>query len=466
VAQVLGIAVVFIGIEWLRGNWSLLGNEGLPWILLGYTQTPRLELCQIADLVGVAGTSFWVAMVNGTVAVLALNRFRLARVWPAIAMTGGVTVAIVIYGVWRIGQDTGYAGPTVLVIQPNYPQSNTGEKGAPIDEIVDFHFRTTRTALQQLQSRGVGVDLVVWSETMMPEINLEARQFFTGTGWGQFLDAVAGGLANLAHGNNTALLVGGSHGIKFQADGPGFRAGERRNTAYYIPRTGLIDDQQVYHKIHLVPFGEFIPFRESWPWMYRRIMAFAPPRTELYELARGDRKHLTVFELARRDATPPSGDPQPSRPWRFVTPICFEDVDPDLVADMFAPGADGSKRADFIVNITNDGWFMFNQMPQHLQHAIFRSIENRAPTARAVNTGISGFIDPVGRTHDLVPASTEGWSAAQLTLDRRTTLFSRTGDLFARLCMGVTAVLLLVGLIRALPRAKRATTPGAGDAGT
>ena len=111
------------------------------------------------------------------------------------------------------------------------------------------------------------------------------------------------------------------------------------------------------------------------------------------------------------------------------------------------PG-DGRKAADFIVNITNDGWFKANQMPQHLQAARFRSIENRAPTARSVNTGISGFIDSFGRVYGLVPAGTEGTSVQRLQLDSRVTLYTRWGDVFALLCAAVTAVLAGASVVR------------------
>jgi apolipoprotein N-acyltransferase len=86
-------------------------------------------------------------------------------------------------------------------------------------------------------------------------------------------------------------------------------------------------------------------------------------------------------------------------------------------------------------------------MPQHLQVARFRSIENRVPTARSVNTGISGFIDSVGRVTDTVPAGTEGFAVAQVRLDPRLTFYTRYGDVFAWICIGVTVSLILLTAI-------------------
>jgi apolipoprotein N-acyltransferase len=161
-----------------------------------------------------------------------------------------------------------------------------------------------------------------------------------------------------------------------------------------------------------------------------------PEDMSAYFLQPGGENNLTVFDLSR-------GGDQP--PWRFVTPICFEDIDPGLCAKMFRPSdaEPGKKRADFLVNITNDGWFLANENSQHLQAAIFRSIENRVPSARSVNTGISGFIDPLGRTSGLLPARTQGSSTSVLMLDSRVTFFTVWGQVFAWICAGVTVIVVM-----------------------
>ena len=123
---------------------------------------------------------------------------------------------------------------------------------------------------------------------------------------------------------------------------------------------------------------------------------------------------------------------------RFITPICFEDIDAGLVAKMLR--GDSQKRADLLVNLTNDGWFKGAQNAQHLQAAIFRSIENRVPLVRGVNTGISAFIDSYGRVTDKIAARTEGTAVATVWLDSRYTLYTRLGDWFAWLCAIATAI--------------------------
>ena len=155
-----------------------------------------------------------------------------------------------------------------------------------------------------------------------------------------------------------------------------------------------------------------------------------------------------ISRSVRAELAPPTAPSGP--PVRFVVPICFEDTDPRLVARMFRPtlATGGRKRADLILNITNDGWFTQPQLSQHLQIGRFRSIENRAPTARAVNTGITAFVDSAGRMTDRLPTHVEGVATATLSLDQRLTLYTRFGDWFAAACTIATVALAVWALWR------------------
>jgi apolipoprotein N-acyltransferase len=202
-----------------------------------------------------------------------------------------------------------------------------------------------------------------------------------------------------------------------------------------------------YDKIHLVPFGEFVPFKQSIPWLYHWFMMLSPYDQD-YTLTPGDATALTVFPLPgdKSVASAPS-------PVRFVTPICFEDLDAPLVACMFRPEAgSAAKRADFIVNITNDGWFKAGEPAQHLQAARFRSIENRVPTARSVNTGISAFVDSYGRLLGQIPKGQEGTLAQAIRLDRRLTWYTCYGNLFVLACIVATVLLIAAAWARKLIR--------------
>ena len=452
--RVLLMAAVWVAAsEWFRGTWPW---HGLPWLYLGYTQSPALVMCQSADLFGVAGLSFVIVAANAWVAFWLTNRLSLRRLVPA-----GLTVLTLIgadlgYGVYRLRTEPRRftAGPTVMVVQPNYPQSNTGDKGATADQIVDDHLAWTMGRL----GASPGVDLVVWSETMMPPLNAYAREYLRGTTEGPFIGATFARIQNMCYDYRVALLTGGGSVGRFDADDAGHvHMLDRSNVAYAFDRHGRMDDQ-VYRKIHLVPFGEFIPFKEGCPPLYKLALKLGPKDMADYELTPGSEDDLTVFEL-RHD---PNGPDPDAPPWRYVTPICFEDIDADICAQMFRPPTGGAgKRADVMVNVTNDGWFMANENGQHLQAAVFRSIENRVSTARAVNTGVSGFIDPLGRTGKLVEPRTNGTSVDLLQLDGRVTLFTRTGQLFARCCAGVTVATAVASVLAWVVRRRRANRAAA-----
>jgi apolipoprotein N-acyltransferase len=437
VLTVLMIAVAWTAFEWLRGNVSFLGKQGLPWLYLGVSQSPILMMCQIADITSVLGVSFWVVLVNVLVALVLMNSRDLRRMVPAIATVGAVVIAFGVYGAFRMAQRATSPGPTVLVVQANYPQSNTGEKGAPIEQIVDFHLTTTRRALQHALSQGQTIDLVVWSETMMPPINRSAREFARGTEAGEIWQLAYEAIRDLASEFRTPMLVGGVFEDDWSIRDDHLVAADRRNSAFFFDSSGNLVEQR-YDKIHLVPFGEYIPFKHSIPPLYRLFIKLGPNYYEEYALTAGSEAAVFSLNSAHSGTN--------SAPVRFIVPICFEDIVPDRVASMLDGGA--AKKADFLVNITNDGWFRANQMPQHLQAALFRSIENRVPTARSVNTGISGFIDSVGRVGHTIPAGTEGAASAQLALDRRVAPYTRIGDAFPIACVAITAIAVLVLVVQ------------------
>ncbi len=442
---IVATGAIWVAFEWLRATAPF---NGLPWLQLGHAQTPFLAFCQIADFSGVYGVSFIVASINAWVTLLLLHRRGGRPVRPLIpsgVVVAGLFIAALGYGAFRFSEAPRFAspGPTVLVVQPNYPQDNSGQKSVRVEDRLEEHLRLTQDVLASHPD----VDLVIWSETMMPELNAEARYVYRtsenkkAADYGRFLDETDARIGRLMREHHSALLTGAVFFDAIDVPGQVERRLETRNAAYLYGRDG----RQVgrYDKIHLVPFGEYIPFQRSWPWLYRQLIAMGPPDMDSYQLGRGTER--VVFRLPR---------PQGGEPWRFVTPICFEDIDGPTVAAMFRDGAGGveggRKPADLVVNLTNDGWFLANENAQHLQAAVFRSIENRAPTARSVNTGISGFIDAMGRVDrsKLVPARTTGTSVAQLALDGRRTFYSRFGDLFADSCAAATALMTIAALFR------------------
>lgn len=422
---VLEIAVVWTAFEWLRG----VIFTGLPWLFLGQTQTPNLGMCQIADVTGVYGVTFWVVTLNAFVAMIWLHREHLRRLIPAAAAVVGGLAVIAGYGVYRMGQtpESLSPGPTVVVVQANDPQSNSGEKGATISQRLAFHVRQTFSAINKEPGK---IDLVVWSETMMWPLNHEAREV------DPMCEELYERISGLCAKYHVALLTGGDYSADWRSE---VRDGEsetvphdKRNTAFFFDRDGRMDDSlgHRYDKIHLVPWGEYIPGRDWANWLYRLSVELGPKYYADYVMQPGKSDALTVFHLTDE-----------GREWRFVTPICFEDIDARICSAMFRPAGAEGKRADFLVNLTNDGWFKANENAQHLQAASFRSIENRVWTARSVNTGISGFIDSNGLPSDLLPVREEGTGVEQIMIDRRLTFYTKFGDVFAETCVGGSAIL-------------------------
>ncbi len=439
--SMLMIATVWIALEYIRGNWSMFGNQGLPWLNLGTTQTPFLLMCQVADFGSGYAVSFWVVVVN--VAIFQLfsgtacgafssERFDANNAPQAVPLNkfGGIATAAIFvaatvaYGAWRLSQTQPlHPGPRVLVVQPNYRQSNNGEKGAPPEDILAFHLTTTRAALAACEARGEKVELVAWSETMMPPLNDSARELIASS-----RNAMQA-LGDLTFNERIPLLAGGLVFDDWHERGDELVPAQKRNSAFYFQSSGVLSDQR-YDKIHLVPFGEFIPF-SSINWIHSILLKLGPSGYEDYVLTPGNETDPTIFRIESEAGT-----------FRVATPICFEDLVSDLVAKIVR-GNEGGKRVDVLVNLTNDGWFLANEMPQHLQASIFRSIENRVPTARSVNTGVSGFIDSTGHVHDTVAAGTAGWAEAQMTLDSRVTFYTRFGDVIP--IVSVVGVVILIG---------------------
>jgi len=441
IGGVFGVAAVWTAFEWIRGHLF----TGLPWLYLGYTQTPVLNMCQVADVGGVYAVTFWLAAANALAALLWLHRDDdaplkrpIISVAVLLALCGG-------YGWYRMRQTPAMLseGPLLAVIQSNYPQSNSGAKGASLSDRLSFHVGETLAALAKNPGQ---IDLVAWSETMMAPLNAQARAE------DEDLQRLHQLLSQLASKNHVALLTGAEYAGDWKSQE---REGQLvlmpmdcRNSAYLFDRDGRMDDSpgHRYDKIHLVPFGEFIPFKRTLPFLYRLFVALGPRYYSDYELQAGPRDAMTVFELKGGD-----------RVWRFVTPICFEDIDANLCAAMFrpAPGGPGGKRADFLVNLTNDGWFMANENRQHAQAAIFRCIENRVPAARSVNTGVSGLIDSTGQPLRLLAPRTPGWTVGKLMLDSRVTFYTRWGDGFALGCVAAAAGIALMGWMRRQTTAER-----------
>ncbi len=426
----LALPVVWTGCEMLRA----VVISGFPWFYLSHSLHGVLPLIQISDLVGAYGVTFMIAAVNGALADAVL--FAVARrrgttgvtAWRGVGFSATVAVLLVlfsfVYGWYQISRDTMRDGPRVAMLQGDFVVSVYGEEASGHERFVTYMEMLDAAASEK-------PDLYLIPETPWPMyLNPEARQANAPSR--RSFEA----MQRRATRDNAYIVTGSSSREDRPAD---VRAPIRMyNSAAVIrPDGGAVGR---YDKVHLVYFGEIVPFRFGrlrflYLWL-NKLMPFSEGGTFEYSLFPGSSFHH--FEM-----TPQS---QPGEVIRFGTPICYEDVMP-YVSRRFATGTGDSsgKQVDVLLNISNDGWFgRGHQQPQHLSISVFRAVENRVGIARSVNTGVSALIDPDGTVHDVVAADPSNpwpracnYAVGQLRVDSRFTLYSRYGDWFAWGCAAI-----------------------------
>ena len=452
---ILSCSVVLTGIEVLQGH----PIDGFFWRFLAHSQYRQVRLIQIADVVGASGVSFLVAMTNGFVveALLAITNKRWfpQRVMLSLFITVAALVGALLYGTQRLqaySRDR-HPGPLVAAVQSNVPQS-VKESLQEATGIFNDLMALSRSAAQH------SVDLIVWPETMVQCImdpNLQAYLISRDT-WKLFDTA----LRNHAD-STTNVLIGAYGGTNFTQNKDGSLALEQCNSAFLYHKDGTQDPNR-YDKLHLILFGEYLPFKHSWPWLHRQLIRLTPYDYD-YSLTPGTKR--TIFHIQSQQANDVTASPQDHKDYRFGVLICYEDTIDDLTRG-FILDQNGQKRVDWLVNISNDGWFVrfdhnevtpTSELVQHLASSVFRAVENRIGILRSVNTGISCLIDPCGRLRDGFKQASEGfpdkvesrqglagWFIDEMPIDTGVSLFSRYGPWFGRVCAISVVLLLLWGL--------------------
>lgn len=383
---------------WTASEYALsLGELGFPWLLLGHSQPP--VAIQYAEFTGVYGVSFWIVLVNVLLVRLLEDRDNpgTRRRWAAASLA--VLCGPLLYG-WAIlsGADRAQNGDTVIVglVQNNLGLSKWGPNG------LEKSFESLeRLSTAIATSRPDPPDLIVWPETALP-CYLTLRP------------ECHSRMRKLVETLETPILTGASD-MELSTREP-------YNAAFLLPDG---DSPPVaYAKMHLVPFGERTPFRDSIPILKDIDWTALTGDLGPAEFARG--RQRTLFELPGSGAS-------------FAALICFESVFPDFVRRSVLEGA------EFLVNITNDSWFGRTAGPyQHAQLTAMRAVENRRAIARCATSGVSLFVDPYGRTFDRTPIFTEAVARRELPRSRISTFYTRHGDWFGQLNIAVTAAFLFL----------------------
>jgi apolipoprotein N-acyltransferase len=434
----LGLTLPFIwtGSELIRA----VAFSGFPWFFLSHSVHGVLPLIQISDVVGAYGVSFVIAAVNGALADLILAFCRQRRtegsmslrtvprlIRISVIVSFSLILILLLYGGIQLQRSTKSPGPRICVLQGDFLISVTG------DEISDHERRLVYLSMLRA-AESEQADLYLLPETpWFTYLNPEGRDYAPRFRQDFLI------LRDFATRNNAYVVTGSASLEPRPYD---LLAPERRyNSAMVFSPDGAEPGR--YDKVHLVYFGEIVPFRFGrlrpvYLWL-NSLMPFTGPEGEdEYSLFPGDGFHTFTMQ-------PKS---QPGKSYRFGIPICYEDVMP-YVSRRFVSGGAPEKQADFLLNISNDGWFGRSvQQPQHLAICVFRAVENRVGIARSVNTGISAFVEPTGRVHNVVTGDSQsrwprksGYAVANLGVDERYSLYSRFGDWFAWACVIIWAVL-------------------------
>ena len=425
----LGGAAVWVGLEMVVGRFL----SGFPWNFIGTSQYRMLPLIQIASVAGVYGVSFvvvWFSLCMYSAVVAILRRPTARYAWMAeIILPLIVLAALFVFGLGRLREQTP-PGPTLRVtfVQPSIPQTMIWDEKENANRFRQLLALTARALTNE-------TDLLLWPEAAVPNMI-------------RYDEATYRAITGLARSNHVWMIVGSDDAVhRVSSTNP--NEADYFNSSFLVTPTGKLDG--VYHKRHLVIFGEYVPLARWLPfvkWFTPITGGFTP----------GDR--LVSFEMNQWPRIAPQPQPglheappelAPRQVVKTATLICFEDVFPHLVRE------DVNDDTDFLVNLTNDGWFGEGaEQWQHAASAVFRAVENGLPLARCCNNGLTCWIDSCGRLREIFHDKSgsvygAGIITAQIPVlapgeKRKPTFYNEHGDWFGWTCVGMTALVALTSL--------------------
>src|SRR4030088_425531 len=392
--RVIALAASLTLSEWLRGH--LL--SGFPWNAFGYALTEPLALAQTASLIGLWGLTFLSVAIFASPAVLIDGSRRGRKPWMAPATALLLLAAMGIFRGVRLGlhPTTTVANVKLRIMQPNLQQDVRFNYSAKAEVMQKYLTLSDRASGPQ--STGVrDASILIWPESAFPFFLTREAEAMA-----QIDDLLPKG----------TILITGS--VRAPDLPPGTKITRAYNSIYAIDHDGSV--MSVYDKLHLGPFGEYLPFQD-----WREKLGFV----QLTRVQGG-----FIPGLKRRAMEIPHAP-------RALPLICYEAIFPGDVAA-------GDDRPGWIVNLTNDGWFGISTGPyQHLQQARLRTIEQGLPEVGAANTGISAVIDPLGRIVARLGLGVEGVLDSSLPSAIAPTIYARNGDIPAAIIVAAALVLVI-----------------------
>ncbi|MBF0328947.1 MAG: apolipoprotein N-acyltransferase [Nitrospirae bacterium] len=386
---------LWTSLEYLRSY----AFTGFPWSSIGYSQYKFLPFIQISDITGVYGISFLLIAFNaGIVDLLLFKKRRIEK--PLYSRLPNVFGFVFIscflifsfsYGFYRLYENRAGQEIKAAIIQGNIEQDRKWDLSYQQFVLSTYKELTLQAAEHK-------PNLIIWPETSLP--------FFFG-GDKTLTDDLVFFQQQL-----DAYLLFGSVIEKKEPKGIGYT-----NSAVLLNKTGSVS--YIYDKIHLVPFGEYVPLRTFLFFIDKLVFGIGDYIPGTHYL-----KAITPFGS-------------------FGTAICYEVIFPGLVRKFFTRGG------DFIITITNDAWFGNTSGPyQHFSISVFRAIENRKPLLRAANSGISGFIDSNGKIINKTPLFEKTFSVFSFKTDPKLSFYTKYGDLFSYFCIVFSLLFISKRLIK------------------
>lgn len=422
---VIAAPLAWVSMEMARGYLF----TGFSMALLGHSQVAQTSLIQIASVTGAYGVSFLIMLLSAAIEDAVWpqeSSKRLARRFWTVGLVTALLITVVFLGRHMLGSRAAPTGPSarVAIIQGDL-DTEFGDNTERVAQAFDDYVRMTIQATEAQD-----IDLVVWPESMWQHGIIEYDESAGNERpqpnlltWEESALRAQLASSSLVRRFGTHCLLG-TQTIKWAGNL------ERYNTAAWYDSSGR--RQGVYHKMHPVMFGEYIPLGGIFPWLYeltpmRGVGGLTPGKTP------------RAFEVAGVG---------------FVPNICFENMVPNLIRNQLRTLDQQGQRTDVLVTLTNDGWFWGSSLLDlHLACGMFRAVESRRPLLIAANTGFSAHIDSTGqlvaqgprRQRQVLIADVHG-SESSLSF------YTRYGDCFGWLCGAICAIGLAVGGLRSTTR--------------
>jgi len=379
---------LWVTLEFARARLPIIG---FPWNLIGYAASGNLALVQLTTITGIYGLSFVIAAWSSALAYAILSGRQ--RAWKALIVATGALIFIAFGGRYLVPS----AAPRYMahLVQTNFAQSYN----YPPDWMPQHAGDLDQLERISIDSATKMPGLIVWPEVPAP-FSLQEADFAVRT-------------QKIARDSGQDFIVG-VEDWKQNAAGHWFAS----NSAVLLTPAG--QRAYTYDKIHLVPWGEYVPLRH--------LLAFAGKLTADI----GDFTPGTVYRVGQL----PGGT--------FGTFICYEAIFPNEVRRFTANGA------QLLINMSNDGWFGRSAAPaQHVMMARVRAVENRRWLLRDTNNGFTEDFDPYGRTVAALPTDIRGELDAPYDFRSDLTIYARFGDWLAWLCVVASVALLGLAIFRA-----------------